>query len=193
MGSGLPGREARPGVGGFSPQAGSLWLRPAGPCVRPWPAAQSWAPHERKLPMRRILLIAAILGLGGGGAPAAEPTVLDLWPGKPPGETKDLPPETDTGTPKDKVGDRRIQKITNVSKPTLAVYRPDKAKDTGAAVIVCPGGGHYILAYDHEGTEVAEWLAQNGVTGIVLKYRVPARDKDRRWGAAVQDAQRAIR
>jgi acetyl esterase/lipase len=144
--------------------------------------------------MHRLLLTIAVLCLGWGVTPAAEPTVLDLWPGKPPGETKDLPPETDTATPKDNpVGDRRIQKITNVSKPTLAVYRPDKAKDTGAAVIVCPGGGHRILAYDHEGTEVAEWLAANGVTGIVLKYRVPAREESRRWRAAVQDAQRAVR
>src|SRR5262245_19327917 len=127
-------------------------------------------------------------------AQAAEPTVLDLWPGKPPGETKDLPPETDTAKETDKpVGDRRIQKITNVSKPTLAVYRPEKSADTRAAVIVCPGGGHRILAYDHEGTEVAEWLAKNGVTGVVLKYRVPARDESKRWQAAVQDAQRAIR
>ena len=144
--------------------------------------------------MRRLLLTAAAVCLGWGGALAAEPTMLDLWPGKPPGETKDLPPETDTAKPDDKpVGDRRIQKITNVSKPTLAVYRPDRGKDTGAAVIVCPGGGHHILAYDHEGTEVAEWLAANGVTGIVLKYRVPAREQDRRWRAAVQDAQRAVR
>ena len=65
--------------------------------------------------------------------------------------------------------------------------------DTGAAVIVCPGGGYRILAYDHEGTEVAEWLAKLGVTGIVLKYRVPARDENKRWRAAVQDAQRAMR
>jgi acetyl esterase/lipase len=124
---------------------------------------------------------------------AAEPTVLDLWPGKPPGETKDLPPEKDLWNDKDQlVGGRKIQKITNVSTPTLALYRPAKDKDTGAAVIVCPGGGHTILAYDHEGTECAEWLAKNGVTGIVLKYRVPARDPNKRWLAAVQDAQRAI-
>ena len=124
---------------------------------------------------------------------AAEPKVIDLWPGKPPGETKDLPPEIDVNKPEDKpVGDRKIIKLTNVSKPTLAIYRPAKELDTGAAVIVCPGGGHRILAYDHEGTEAAEWLAKIGVTGIVLKYRVPARDENKRWLAAVQDAQRAI-
>lgn len=124
---------------------------------------------------------------------AAEPQIVNVWPGKPPGETKDLPPEIDINKPEDKpVGDRKIIKLTNVSKPTLAIYRPAKDIDTGAAMIVCPGGGHRILAYDHEGTEAAEWLAKIGVTGIVLKYRVPARDENKRYLAAVQDAQRAI-
>jgi acetyl esterase/lipase len=126
-------------------------------------------------------------------AQAAEPTIINVWPGAPPGETMKLEPETDIATAKDIVGDRRIQKITNVIRPTLAIYRPEKEKDTGAAVIICPDGGHFILAYDHEGTEVAEWLAKNGVTGIVLKYRVPFRDENKRWRAAVQDAQRSVR
>lgn len=72
------------------------------------------------------------------------------------------------------------------------MYRPAKEKDTGAAVIICPGGGFNILAYDLEGTEVAAWLNTLGVTGIVLKYRVPARDPKSRWLAPVQDAQRAV-
>jgi acetyl esterase/lipase len=139
----------------------------------------------RVLPL--LLLLAAYDTRG------AEPTIVNVWPGTPPGETKKLEPETDVSTAKDIVGDRRIQKITNVIRPTLAVFRPEKDKDTGAAVIVCPGGGHFILAYDHEGTEVAEWLAKNGVTGIVLKYRVPFRDDNKRWRAAVQDAQRSVR
>jgi acetyl esterase/lipase len=139
----------------------------------------------RVLPL--LLLLAAYDTRG------AEPTIVNVWPGTPPGETKKLEPETDVSTAKDIVGDRRIKKITNVIRPTLAVFRPEKDKDTGAAVIVCPGGGHFILAYDHEGTEVAEWLAKNGVTGIVLKYRVPFRDDNKRWRAAVQDAQRSVR
>ena len=118
-----------------------------------------------------------LLCLGSWTLLAKEPTIVQLWPDKPPGETKELPPEVDTWKDTDKfVGDRKIQKITNVSKPTLAIYRPETKIDTGAAVIVAPGGGHHILAYDHEGTEAAEWLAKNGVTGIVLKYRVPFRD-----------------
>jgi acetyl esterase/lipase len=125
---------------------------------------------------------------------AEEPEVVNLWPGKAPGETKELPPEENLTKPEDKlVGGRPIIKLTNVSTPTLTVYRPAKEKDTGAAVIVCPGGGHYILAFDHEGTEAAQWLNTIGLTGIVLKYRVPARNQERRFEAAVQDAQRAIR
>jgi acetyl esterase/lipase len=128
-----------------------------------------------------------------GIAVAADPQVIHLWPGKPPGESKELPPEENITKPDDKpVGDRPIIKLTNVSTPTLSVYRPSTDRDTGLAIIVCPGGGHRILAFDHEGTEVAEWLNTLGVTALVLKYRVPARNPDKRWEGAVQDAQRAI-
>ena len=124
---------------------------------------------------------------------AAEPLVVNLWPGKPPGETKELPPEQNLWKAEDKfVGDRPIIKLTNVSIPTLTIYQPTAEKANGTSVIICPGGGHHILAFDHEGTEAAEWLAGLGVTGIVLKYRVPARNPDKRWEAAVQDAQRAV-
>jgi len=134
-----------------------------------------------------LLLLATNVALGG------EPRSVRVWPGKAPGETAELPPESDIGKPDDApVGDRRIIKLANVSTPELAIYQPSREKNTGAAVIVCPGGGHHILAYDHEGTEVAEWLTTLGVTGIVLKYRVPARDPNQRWLAAVQDAQRSV-
>jgi acetyl esterase/lipase len=139
--------------------------------------------------MRRLLAFACLLS----AAHAADPLVLDVWPGKPPGETKTLPPEADQTKDSDKlIAGRRIIKLGNVSTPRLAVYRPSKDKDTGAAVVICPGGGFSILAYDLEGTEVAAWLNSIGVTGIVLKYRVPARDPQKRWLAAVQDAQRAM-
>ena len=141
--------------------------------------------------IRGVLLLAWLVSITH--VSGAEPTVLDLWPGKPPGETKTLPPEENMWKADDKpVGDRPIIKLTNVSVPTLSIYRPAKEKDCGAAVIVCPGGGHRILAFDHEGTETAQWLNTIGVTGIVLKYRVPFRNPDKRWEAAVQDAQRAV-
>jgi acetyl esterase/lipase len=104
-----------------------------------------------------------------------------------------LPPERDTTEPgAGLVAGKPVIRLGHVSTPTLAIYRPAKDKNTGAAVIVCPGGGHTILAYDLEGTEVADWLTDIGVTACVLKYRVPARDPNKRWGAAVQDAQRAV-
>ena len=143
--------------------------------------------------MCRIFVILAGLILIPSSTAAGEPLVIEVWPGKPPGEIKVLPPEQDITKPDDKpVGDRRIIKLTNVSKPMLTIYRPEQDRVPGAAVIICPGGGHRILAYDHEGTEAAEWLVKHGITGIVLKYRVPARDESKRWLAAVQDAQRAV-
>ncbi|MFO1040388.1 MAG: alpha/beta hydrolase [Planctomycetaceae bacterium] len=138
-----------------------------------------------------LLLLLAISSMSP--AVAAEPLVMNVWPGKPPGETKELPPEADQTKPEDKlIAGRRITKLGNVSTPQLAIYRPDPAKDTGTSVVICPGGGHFILAYDLEGTEVATWLNEIGVTAIVLKYRVPFRDPNKRWIAGVQDAQRSI-
>ncbi|MCX7419289.1 MAG: alpha/beta hydrolase [Planctomycetia bacterium] len=143
--------------------------------------------------MKAILSAALLSLLCGPLAFTAEPLTINVWPGKPPGETKELPPEADQTKPADRlIAGRRIIKLGNVSTPQLAIYRPAKEKDTGAAVVICPGGGHHILAYDLEGTEVAEWLNEIGVTGIVLKYRVPGRDPEKRWLAAVQDAQRAM-
>jgi acetyl esterase/lipase len=138
--------------------------------------------------------VPACLGLAASVALAVPaPLVLNVWPGPPPGETKTLPPEADQTKDTDKlIAGRRIIKLGNVSTPQLAVYRPAPDKDTGASVIICPGGGFNILAYDLEGTEVADWLNTIGVTGIVLKYRVPARDPAKRWLAAVQDAQRSV-
>ena len=122
-----------------------------------------------------------------------EQLTINVWPARPPGETKELPPEADQTKPEDAlIAGRRIIKLGNVSTPQIAVYSPLKEKATGASVVICPGGGHSILAYDLEGTEVAEWLNGIGVTGIVLKYRVPFRDPEKRWLAAVCDAQRAM-
>jgi acetyl esterase/lipase len=120
--------------------------------------------------------------------------VKPIWPAKPPGDTTELPPEQDVTKPDSKdPGGKRVIRLTNVSIPTISIYRPSKETDTGTSVIICPGGGHSILAFNHEGTETAEWLTTLGVTGIVLKYRVPTRTPNGdRWKAAVQDAQRAV-
>src|SRR5690554_7999 len=65
------------------------------------------------------------------------------------------------------------KRVRKVSEAEMYVYLPDKEKNTGAAVVICPGGGYWIEAMDHEGYEMAEWLKEKGVAGIVLKYRLP--------------------
>lgn len=140
----------------------------------------------------RFLMLWSVF-LCGGALHAAEPIVLNLWPEKPPGPLPELPAEADLTKPEDPlIAGRRIIKLGNVTTPQIAVYRPPPEKDTGAAVVICPGGGFHILAYDLEGTEVAEWLNSIGVTGIVLKYRVPFREAENRGRAGLQDAQRAL-
>lgn len=100
--------------------------------------------------------------------------VLDVWPGKTIGDFGTFPPER-VRDPAD-APTKDAKWITNVTKPTISVFRPTKKKDTGAAVVICPGGGYWNLAWDLEGTEVAAWLNSIGITGIVLKYRVPRRE-----------------
>jgi len=120
-------------------------------------------------------------------AQAAEP--IKLWPGKAPGETKDIGPEKII-EPKNA---NDVKRISNVSEPTITIYAPPKDKNTGVAVVVAPGGGYSILAIEHEGTQVCEWLNTLGVTAVLLKYRVPKRDAQTPDNLAmVQDAQRAI-
>jgi len=83
-----------------------------------------------------------------------------------------------------------VLRISNVSDPMLTVFEAEKPN--GTAVVVCPGGGYTILAYEHEGSQVCEWLNTLGVTGVLLKYRVPRRDKENPSAAPLQDAQRAM-
>jgi acetyl esterase/lipase len=123
---------------------------------------------------------------------AADPPI-PLWPKTAPGEKGDIGPERDTTGPDGGlVGGRSVIRLGNVSVPTMTIYRPSKEKDTGAAVLVFPGGGYSILAMDLEGTEICEWLTSIGITGVLVKYRVPARAGQSRWAAPLQDAQRAL-
>jgi acetyl esterase/lipase len=126
---------------------------------------------------------------------AADPATWNLWPDTPPGEVVTLPPESDRTTDDSRLAaGKRVTRLQNVSVPTLTIYKPDPKIDTGASVIIAPGGGFRILAIDLEGTEVAEWANSIGLTAIVLKYRVPgkARNPDKPWLAAAQDGQRAM-
>jgi acetyl esterase/lipase len=113
------------------------------------------------------------LSLTCAAAGAENPLVLPVWPDKVPGDygsigEERIRPPSDAPT-------KDAKWLTNVTKPTLTVYRPAKEKNTGAAMLICPGGGYWNLAWDLEGEEVAAWLNTVGMTGIVLNYRVPRR------------------
>lgn len=128
------------------------------------------------------------------------PIVVELWPGPAPEEPGHIGPEKVVMSPKLTRKEVEVAEstrmITNVTKPTISIYHPAKDKDTGAAILICPGGGYWNLYWELEGEEVANWLNSIGVTGIILKYRVPRRPDDVKNEPArrpLQDAQRAVR
>jgi acetyl esterase/lipase len=96
--------------------------------------------------------------------------VIRLWPEGPPSKLEGVGAEAEFhGLAGVSVGTLMLR---NVSEPTLTVFRPRNAKPNGIGVIVCPGGGWRILAWQHEGVDVAHWLAERGYTAFLLKYRV---------------------
>lgn len=140
-----------------------------------------------------LLTACLVSGIFSSVIYAADLPVFPLWPDKIPGETNSIGEEKDMTKPADGlIAGKPVIRLGNVSKPTITLYRPPKEKDTGAAVVVFPGGGYHILAMDLEGTEVCEWLNSIGVTGVLLKYRVPKRAGQEKPTAALQDAQRAV-
>jgi acetyl esterase/lipase len=147
-----------------------------------------------RLPLVLSLLVCSAFALIPCYSVASEPSkVIELWNGPAPGDKGDVGEEADTTKPTDRpVAGKPVIRLGHVSKPTISVYRPSAAKDTGAAVVVCPGGAYQILAMDLEGTEVCDWLNSIGVTGVLLKYRVPKRAGLEKHTAALQDAQRAL-
>ena len=124
---------------------------------------------------------------------AEDPLVLPVWPAAVPGDYGTIGPER-VRAPSE-APTKNAKWITNVTKPALTVFRPARDQNTGAAIIICPGGGYWNLAWDLEGEEVAAWLNTVGVTGLVLKYRVPRRpNQPERLPAPgpLLDAQRAV-
>lgn len=133
--------------------------------------------------------------------PAAGHTQVPIWPGAAP-DLQPVPgPETATVSEKLLAG-KPATAVTNVTRPTMTVYAPT-GKNTGAAVVVVPGGGFQILAIDLEGTETCDWLTSRGITCVLLKYRVPSLPYD--WHcdcrphnfelsvSSLQDLQRTMR
>lgn len=115
---------------------------------------------------------------------------MPIWPGLPPNAVANPQPEAVRPD---------WAKVTNVSRPTMTVYRP-VGRNSGAAIIVFPGGGYQMLAMDLEGTEICDWLTSRSITCVLLKYRVPDsgptwKDNHRLYPkvqTALQDAQRTI-
>lgn len=159
----------------------------------------------------------------GMGRSAVRHQAIDLWPGKPPGDVgidlkdderrrketwcwatapdSDVPGGEYRRTCTSSVpGLGEIRILTNVSKPTITIYSPPEDKNTGTAIIICPGGGYHNLLWELEGEDVAAWCASVGITGVILKYRVPRRPDDPGFGQPTMppprgpliDAQRAI-
>jgi acetyl esterase/lipase len=151
-----------------------------------------------------IFVLCVMFALDGLSAqtPAWQPspghTQVPIWPGTVPDARPAKGPETMETTGKDSlVAGKPWVAVENVAQPTMTVYSP-QGKNTGAAVIVFPGGGYEVLAIDLEGTEVCDWLTSKGITCVLLKYRVPAPRSAPYWGAypqspiALEDAQRTL-
>ena len=116
----------------------------------------------------------------------AQNAILPLW-------EKGIPNSKKTDE-KELLEENDMVRISKVQEPTIEVYLPTKKNATGQAVVICPGGGYGILAYDWEGTDVAKWLNSKGIAGIVVKYRLPnSKSVVNRHQVPLMDAQRAIR
>jgi acetyl esterase/lipase len=125
---------------------------------------------------KTIVLIASVIF---SFSSMAQDFKLKVWPnGAPDSNGMTLPEETFEG-----------KRVRNVSEAEMYVYLPKLGVNTGAAVVICPGGGYMIEAMDHEGYDLAEWLAERGVAGIVLKYRLPYSHHE----IPLKDVQRTLR
>jgi acetyl esterase/lipase len=142
-------------------------------------------------------LVCSLNAQTGVWEPSAGHVQVAIWPGVVPDARAVTGAETVKVDDKDLVAGKPWVYINNVSRPTMTVYLPT-GKNTGAAVVVFPGGGYQILAIDLEGTEVCDWLTAKGITCVLLKYRVPGEGKLPKSGAypeskeALEDAQRTV-
>ncbi len=153
--------------------------------------------------MKPLLFAACVLfAIGAARAqtpvwqPAPGHTQVPIWPGAVPDARPVTGPETTATETHDLVAGRPWTYVSTVSRPTMTVYAP-KGRNTGAAVVVFPGGGYWILAIDLEGSEVCDWLTAKGITCVLLKYRVPGEGHPRSGPypespEALEDAQRTL-
>jgi acetyl esterase/lipase len=124
-------------------------------------------------------------------------TQVPIWPGAAPDAQPVAGPEDYVTTSTSVIAGRQVYAVRNVTRPTMTVYSPE-GNNTGAAVVVFPGGGYQILAIDLEGTEVCDWLTSKGITCVLLKYRVtdvgpyPKSGPYPESPMALEDAQRTL-
>jgi acetyl esterase/lipase len=122
--------------------------------------------------MKTIILRTLCLALFAASIASAQ-DVIPLYPGTPPGSTPETYPEKEYFS-----SVWKTEVVTNVTKPTLTVYKPAPGTENGTAIIVCPGGGFMALSINSEGIDVAKYLAAKGVTAFVLKYRIAHTGED---------------
>ena len=135
-----------------------------------------------------ILSLTVIASSSNFAQESTELTTIKLWPDGLPADAKPLKQERIDELKAKNTDDR----VFYVDSPMLTVYEPAAEKKNGTAVVVCPGGGYNILAYKHEGVDLAKWFNEQGVTAFLLKYRVPRRQEQIHW-EPMQDVQRAVR
>ncbi|MCC9601847.1 alpha/beta hydrolase [Stieleria sp. JC731] len=141
-----------------------------------------------------VLAIAAFVAIPLASNVSAESpkadSVVNVWPNDPPAWNAPTAPEADQTKPDGRtVADKYVIRLGNVATPQLHVF---PAKDSKTTVVICPGGGFSILAWDLEGTEIAAWLQSNGISAAVLKYRVPTNSEETKWLPPAQDLQRSV-
>jgi len=124
-------------------------------------------------------------------APAPTNEVVRIWPRRAPGSEDWTAPEEAADVTLPAVG--KIHVITNVTVPTLTVFRPAAGRANGTAMVVLPGGSFRALAWDVDGLETARWLATKGITAFVLKYRVRPPQKGESFGETLKDFARATK
>src|SRR5262249_7759179 len=123
----------------------------------------------------RVLCVVVWLA-AQAAVPAAAQEVISLYPGTPPGSVPENYPEKEYFS---KAWNTEV--VSNVTKPTLTVFRPAAGSANGTGIVVCPGGGFMALSITSEGTEVAKYLAAPGITAFVLKYRLRDTCESARW------------
>ena len=138
-----------------------------------------------------VLFVFSAAHAAGTASNPQEHEVVRIWPAQAPGTEDWKAPEEDADATLPSVG--KIHVITNVTVPTITIFRPARGKSNGTAMVVLPGGSFRALAWDVDGLETAQWLASKGITAFVLKYRVRPPQNGESFGETLDEFARATR